>query len=99
MLPIPVPARKTDCGSSFPAQIIKDFALWTSSGLIRGLFSNLTHEYRSEQPESPDPFDSGASLRSSLTAFAAVLTSSAVVERVAPFSPTRSRLVNPRGWE
>ncbi|PSP46289.1 hypothetical protein BRC67_04985 [Halobacteriales archaeon QH_3_68_24] len=42
-----------------------------------------------EQRESPEAFDSGASLRSSLTTFAAVLALAAVVERLAPFSPAR----------
>jgi len=42
-----------------------------------------------QQPESPDAFDSRASLCASLVALAPVLASSCVAERVAPFIPTR----------
>jgi hypothetical protein len=46
-------------------------------------------DWHCEQRESPDPFGSGASLRSSVASLPAVLTSSAFAERVAPFIPTR----------
>jgi hypothetical protein len=53
-----------------------------------------------QQPESPDAFDSRASLRASLVSLAAVLASSCVVERVAPFIPTRiGWSISLNGWE
>jgi len=52
------------------------------------------------QRESPDVFGSRASLRASLTAFAAVLASSGFAEHVAPFIPTLSDCPASRiGWE
>jgi len=53
-----------------------------------------------QQRESPDAFDSGVSLRASFASLSPVLTSSAVVERVAPFIPTRfDWLDSLSGWE
>jgi len=51
-----------------------------------------------EHLESPDALESGGSLRSSLTAFTAVLTSPAFLQRVAPFIPARLRLPDSPTW-
>jgi len=57
----------------------------TSSSRTR----RLRHNGAAKQHESPEAFDSGDSLCSSLTTFASVLASSAFAERRAPFSPAR----------
>jgi len=48
--------------------------------------------------ESPESLRSRASLRASLTAFAAVLASAVFPERLAPFSPARLRLLGLPTW-
>ena len=44
-------------------------------------------QVRTDDIESPGALDSGGSLRASLTPFAAVLASPAIVESTAPFIP------------
>jgi hypothetical protein len=58
-----------------------------------------TEDFGSEQPESPDVLGSVRRLRSSFAPLIPVLDRRAFAEAVAPFSPTRYRLINWHGCE